>query len=375
MKDNTLQILLIGYYGKGNFGDDVLFQVTYGMTRQRYPDAEITVQCDQYKTDYLYKLAGEEVKIVASGHRGHYDLIIHGGGGTFFDFKNHGMTDWIINILIQIIGLDLYYFLEGFIRIILGKKRTSTSKRLGIGIGVGTYTKSSKKLKHNILVLMEFDRLIVRDTESVKNLEKLGIKKNVKLGTDLAFLYDFWVPQNLDSKHLKSEKKKVGVILRDWYDNAYLYHLKNVMDSLKEVYELSVFVFDKRTDLETMNIFKDYPMYIWEPIEMTIAQYSQKLAEHDVLITSRAHGAMCGAILGVPSIIIEIEPKLKTIHSLLSDSSQLLSLDKIYSFDIKKSIEKLLLIDRTIMDGEIKKNHTLIKDLADYIFNEDGHNV
>ena len=53
---NLMRILLIGYYGKANFGDDVLFKVTYTYVRKWKPSAEIFVLCDQYQEDYLKDL-------------------------------------------------------------------------------------------------------------------------------------------------------------------------------------------------------------------------------------------------------------------------------------------------------------------------------
>jgi polysaccharide pyruvyl transferase WcaK-like protein len=357
-------ILLVGFYGKGNFGDDVLFKVTYNMVLKWQPNAKISVLCDQYLEHYLPKLIKEEIRVIHLGNREHFDVIIHGGGGTFFDFKKYGLVNYSINSFIKMINFSNYQKLDFFIRKITNKKSISASKRYGFGIGIGTYTNSSQKLKYNIPILLDFDSLVVRDASSIKNLKKLGIKKNIKLGSDLAFLDNFWVPSNIKINSSTKGKKRIGLVLRDWDNgNNYLNTINSMFKSLSEIYELSIFVFDKRTDHEVIKISKNLTTYIWDPMTIKFDDYCKKLANQDILITSRAHGAMCGAILGVPSILLEIEPKLKTIHELLPNTTALLNLDKLNLVSIKVLIERMLLCKKIDIYNDAQKNKKLIQDI------------
>ena len=186
-----MKVLLVGYYGKGNFGDDVLLKVTHGIVRKWRPDAEISILCDHYKEDYLPALIGEKVRIIQPGNRECFDLIVHGGGGTFFDFEQGSFFDLCINRLIRLLGFKNYVLLDRFVRDKCGKQRLSAKKRLGWGGGVGTYTSSSKKLRHHIPTLLDFDVLAVRDSTSLRNLERFYLSGHTLLGSDLAFMKDY----------------------------------------------------------------------------------------------------------------------------------------------------------------------------------------
>ena len=192
-----VRVLLIGYYGKGNFGDDLLLKVTHSIVRRHLPSAEIAVHCDTYDQDYFATLIGGTPRILRPGDREHFDLIVHGGGGTFFDYGRYGIRDRLLDKVIGFAGFRTYAAFDRSARAALGKKRLSANRRLGWGIGVGTYAPGSRKLRHNILALLDFKLLAVRDSTSLENLYSLGIVEKVVLGSDLAFLDEYWVPLGL----------------------------------------------------------------------------------------------------------------------------------------------------------------------------------
>ena len=361
-------ILLIGYYGKENFGDDVLFKITYNIVSQWQPNANISVLCEPRDNYYFSNLIGKDIRVIHHGAKEYFDVIIHGGGGTFFDFNESSLSNLFINNFIKTIGFSTYKKVDSLIRKITHKEGISCDTRYGLGIGVGTYTESSEKLKYNIPTLLDFDCLIVRDKLSIKNLNTMSITENIKLGSDLAFLNNFWLPKNIYNNTQTQEIKNIGIILRDWSkDKDYLKKIKHILKPLSKKYELTLFIFDKTEDLETIDMFSDYATLIWDSMSIKFDDYCQRLASQDILITSRAHGAICGAVLGVPSIIIEIEPKLQTIHSLLPTSTVLLTLKELNLSFIEKSISKLLTCEKKEISYDVNKNKNLMKNIIDLI--------
>ena len=210
-------IVLLGYYGRGNFGDDVLMVVSHDIARQAYPDYSIAIRTGN-KVDYVDRLLGSDVQQIPFGTRDRHRLILHGGGGTFFDFTPHGVIDKALNRLLLAGGTRSYVKAEAALRRLAGRPRMSADVRLGLGIGVGTYTPGSPRLREAIPTLCDFDALWVRDPGSVLNLKIIEVTPPVVLGSDLAFLWERWCPSSLAlqpiSRH--GRKPRIGVILRDW---------------------------------------------------------------------------------------------------------------------------------------------------------------
>jgi hypothetical protein len=102
------------------------------------------------------------------------------------------------------------------IRALVDRKRISSDVRLGWGIGVGTFSPGSRKLRHALPSLMQFDRLFVRDAISLSNLKALGVAPHAVLGSDLVFMDSVWVPEELKKQHkTKKARARLGLILRD----------------------------------------------------------------------------------------------------------------------------------------------------------------
>ena len=65
-------------------------------------------------------------------------------------------------------------------------------------------------------------------------------------------------------------------------------------------------------------------MTIWDPQQIKIENYLSELSECSIMVTSRAHGAIVSACLGIPSVCLAIEPKLEKVHKMLKNSSRLI---------------------------------------------------
>ena len=249
------------------------------------------------------------------------------GGGVFFDFKPHGLRDHFVEMLLRIVGFRTYVAAEKIARVVAGKPRSSARHRLGLGIGVGTYTPGSPRLRAGLPILADFAALWVRDAESITNLKRFSGAMKAKLltGSDLAFLTEHWLPKLLPAKPVSS-RPRLGIILRDWPPVAAGASHEKIAETLAMLardYAITGFIFDQHTDPETKRLLAPYATQIWQPETMTIAAFSEQLAMQDVLLTSRAHGAICGACLGVPSVIVGIEPKLAHVAAMLPNASML----------------------------------------------------
>ena len=200
-----------------------------------------------------------------------------------------------------------------------GKYYIKSAKRVGIGIGVGTFTQSSSKFYISILALAGFKKLLVRDNKSLEYARKYLSYDKVKVSTDLAFgLYHFFSSLRKD----KNSKFKIGVVLRDWVydDHKYIDDYLTYFDNQLWAYDISYYAFDKMGDVNYINRVRN-KIKIYEP--QNLEDFLVDFNQNSMIITSRAHGAILGSCLGIPGVCIGIEPKLSTIHEMLSESYSL----------------------------------------------------
>lgn len=225
-------------------------------------------------------------------------------------------------------GSQAYVKVEAALRRILGKPRLDADTRIGLGIGVGTFARGSRKLLDALPVMSAFDHLWVRDLGSKANIEDIGVSVPVVVGSDLAFLCDAWCPSELtlQPRSERSARPRLGIILRDWVvaSGANLATLlRPVIDELAIRYQVTIISLDPNTDAGVLATFKDFPQVIWQPGLIAMSDFLGAIADNDVLLTSRAHGAICGACLGRASVILEIEPKLAAVHAMLPSATRL----------------------------------------------------
>lgn len=320
------RILLVGYYGKANFGDDLLLRITYRLCREYAPDATIYVIVDGNRGEYLATMLPDAV-VLPPGRHGEFDMIVHGGGGVFFDFARYDSWQRAAEFALKLIGFKAYLMLEKMLRILCNKKRSSTKVRVGLGIGVGTYSPGSPRLRERLPILADFAALWVRDRVSALNLKRFSglMKAEIIPGSDLVFLTEYWQHQTIvPSQHRPGEKPKLGIALRDWpLASMKAEILTPLLAKLTEKYVVTGFILDAAADTEVIQILAPYTRHFWQPNNMRVEDFAAHLATQDVLLTSRAHAAICGACVGVPSVIIEIESKLQEVAAMLPQSSVL----------------------------------------------------
>ncbi|MBN8544213.1 MAG: polysaccharide pyruvyl transferase family protein [Alphaproteobacteria bacterium] len=346
------RILMEGYYGKANFGDDVLMLVTYQLLRHASPRAHISLIVGDAQRDYPRTMLNG-IAIEKPNRHARYDVIVHGGGGVFFDFTRHGIVRRILEISVQIIGLSTFVQFERVIRRLTGLHRIHAKRRIGLGIGVGTFTKGSPRMLRSAPILAECDALWLRDHESAANLKRFApiLRAELLHGSDLAFLTENWAPPTREKS--QSDKPKLGIALRDWNGMDYE-KIKSELATLSHDYTLTGFIFDAHHDPKMRALLAPYDTHIWNPEEMSIHAFASQIAAQDGLITSRAHGAICAACMGVPSVILNIEPKMEQVHQMLCNSTQLIEHHQPW----QQAIVTMLAISKEQIAGDVALNRT-----------------
>lgn len=379
-----MKVLLVGYYGFGNFGDDLLMIAGERIVRQKFANAEIVIfanytsnlqsffQREGYR-HYIHRLLKKSCQLIDWTIYEQFDLVIHCGGGVFFDHSEGSGRDWILNRVVYCLGVERYSKLTSAIRRVIKRPaRISTTRRIGIGLSVGPYSSSGPRLKREASIIGSFDRLAVRDPASLERVQQLGLHKGVELFADLVFESENWMPE---FSRQEQDCGTVGIILCNGkVGNDTIINAKDgdaLLPSLNYIY---IFLDENhdRTLIEKA-IAKGLKVVVWRPNITPLASFISEVSSCVLLITNRAHGAIVGACLNIPSICINTDNKLESIHGMIPNGSLLLDCNftvKDLAYQVGYMLKR---IDeyKILLRSDVALNKERVKKMIEFAFNYD----
>lgn len=330
-----MKILLKGYYGFGNLGDDILMLVSYKSLKKKFPDVTLDVFSNYTKrldgfekqpdyNTYIHHIIGEQPRLIDWTYHESYDLLVDGGGGIYFGHTAGRWYHRILNVFVRLFGVNTISRIDTALRNLTGKqRRIRFTKHIGWGIGIGEYKKSFPELFRQFSDMGSYTQLMVRDAESKALLKHYKYRGVTGVYADLAFLHTHWVPNGV--RYPERASKKIAIILLDFEKDA-----ERTMEEIQTIerrvisagYEITYFSLDDVKDKLYRSKFHDRPFVSWQPSEMKPDDFFEKLAQNQVVITARAHGAILGACLGVIPIIIPHSQKLVQVSRMFPASAK-----------------------------------------------------
>jgi polysaccharide pyruvyl transferase CsaB len=285
------KIALMGYYGAGNLGDELLLQSTIELiknvgqfeliifsgtpnqTAQTYPDHKIV---DKFN---LFEVLGSLLEC---------DVLVFGGGSVFQDVSS--------------LKSLFYYFAVCFCSKLFGKKL------LLLGQGIGPL----KRQVSNMLAGWAFklaDQVTVRDIESKHIADYWGL--NAKLAADLVWALDKPIETPL------TNPKSIVVSLRPSRDLTEE-TIKTIADFLNlnySDYQINLIALQScdlqvlnklLKDLKNAKVFEIYNLVSWE-------QTGILFSNAEKCFCMRLHAIVLAIKCGTPSLGLAYDPKVGTL--------------------------------------------------------------
>lgn len=315
-----LKAYIRGAYGPGNLGDDVLLEVCINILRQHFKEECISIGVKHPKdVGYLAKYKCNYVPISTPINT---DFLFFGGGGQFFEFNGRKNKKSFVKKYLEVKkqGLSHFEILKISLSRMLKQNRSLYQRSAAICLGLGPFeTASPAQIKQSILPFLNCDFRSVRDVVSLGMLEQLS--QTSALYTDPTFLISHW--HTAEPLPPRQNDGSIGVILRDWKLNQHGESvLRNTIEAAKilasrghAVKFISLYEEHDRAIIEKNPQFE---WIVWNPEIDTPGTFISKLQrEFDILVSTRAHGVMLPAQVGLPSVAVGIEPKLRNIHDML----------------------------------------------------------
>ncbi|MDI6815985.1 MAG: polysaccharide pyruvyl transferase CsaB [Actinomycetota bacterium] len=284
------KVLISGYYGFGNTGDEAILSAMVTSLKSEVPNAEITVASYRpFETEAKYgvKAIPRSVGSVRQALK-KSDLFISGGGGLLQDVTS-------IRSLVYYCSLLLLARLERVPIMIYGQ-------------GIGPLNRYFSRFLTK-LAISGANVIAVRDEGSKKMLQQIGVRREVVVTGDPALLLK---PVRM-SRLNGLERPIVGFALRAWRGIEFG-RIAAAADSIKARTGSSIVFIPfhaKRDDsvAEQITARMKEPATVINGIELP-AEVMGVIGELDVLVGMRLHSNIFAALQGIPFLPVAYDPKV-----------------------------------------------------------------
>jgi polysaccharide pyruvyl transferase CsaB len=336
-KSKTIvKIMISGYYGFNNFGDEAILKSMVRAFKEKIPQIKILVLSQNpvhTSQTYQVKAINRLHLISILNCLRDTNLFISGGGGLLQDSTGKG---WSI----------LYY-----LGLILGAKIIRVPVMI-YAQGIGPISQQiNKKLMR--WILNKVDLITVRDNFSKELLENLGVvKPSIYVNSDPSFLLNKKdINCILDNyPHIQElmnsdNRPIIGVSVRKYKGNRSDLKIMfaQLADYLIEKYKVKIvflpFKFDDDVQVseEILSLMRNQADIL--KIKLEPEELISILSQFSLMIGVRLHSIIFSSMANLPFIAFKYDPKVKNFVAELGLSELLLELDNISLEKIQEKIE------------------------------------
>lgn len=336
------KIVLSGYYGFNNIGDEAVLAAMIQSLQKEIPDVMITVLSnDPMKTEKQYGVKAVNrwrLEQIISGLRD-CDLFISGGGSLLQDVTGKKSI--------------LYYLALIYLALIWKKKVMIYAQ------GIGPVQRPwAKKLMGR--VLNKVDLITVRDEVSRDDLALVGVcRPPIVVTVDPVMGWEEPrgrpLPESLQSLPW-DEGKFVGISLRHW-PGLDLGELADLCDHLvQQGFQMIFLPFHFPGDIcvcrDVAKLMKEESYLIKD--NLSSAEMMNVVGKMHLVIGMRLHALIMAGTQGIPFVSISYDPKVERFARLMGQVAAC-SVENMSCSDLKKSVEQILRDYSLIKESLLKK--------------------
>ncbi len=287
-----MRVVISGYYGFGNVGDEAVLAAMLAALRTRVPQAEVVVLSgDPARTRRLHHVAAASRSFGAFRAIAGADLFISGGGSLVQDVTS---------------ARSALYYLG-----VLGLATVLARATMVYAQGVGPL----RRWWIRVLAGRIFNRvtvITVRDEDSGRLLVTLGVRRPAHLVADPALALPPAPAAQVQDLIARRHSPRIGLALRPWDGDAYLQPLIDGLRAVRQQIggEVVALAFHPGRDLAVSALAAralDGRVIAGLPPEEVLAV----VGTLDLLVGVRLHALIAAAATGVPLVGLSYDPKVE----------------------------------------------------------------
>lgn len=296
------RVLLSGYYGFGNQGDEATLEAAV----EAFKKNQVEVSVLSHHPEQTSKTLGitaynrHSLKDIVAGIR-RADLVLSGGGGLLQDITS---------------VRSLMYYLRIPMLAKLFRKKTML-----FGQGIGPIRTESGKWLMKCMGTRVFDKIAVRDEMSSDLLKSLGFRKPIETTADLTFLLPVPDAKMLEQieRRFKLDKTKywLGVSIRAWTAGEHLPEFADVISKIAQEENLTPLLIPFQAD-QDKPLLQKLSKQLTIPHRMIPEPVTPKellgiFSKLNFMVGMRFHALAFAAKNRVPFLGISYDPKVHAI--------------------------------------------------------------
>lgn len=298
--DNKTKVVISGYYGFNNIGDEAILYTMIEMLNQAMPNVSITVLSNNPKeTEKTYGVEAVsrwDMRSIVK-HLKACDMLISGGGSLLQDVTSSKTIPYYLGI----VKLGLFF-----------KKKVVFYSQ---GIGPVNQEWNRWMIKN---VASQVEHIFVREGASGKLLEEIGVSAPISVAIDPVF--GIHLDEALAKKVAKKvvPGKKVGIYLRPWTNDEQMVAsvCVGITYLIEQGYDVYMLCMQYDKDIEIAK--KVMAHLVHEKLHLvdeslSVDETLAYTAQFDFILSMRLHSLIMGVAVDTPTIALSYDPKVENV--------------------------------------------------------------